>query len=330
MQYPQIREHARKRPGMYIGTTDERGVEQLVYEAASNCVDQFLAGKATFLDVQISEHSITISDDGEGMPYDSPGPDGSPLAEYCLLHHHDAPTATGHSPHAHLTTSQGLGIVIVNVLSSALEVTSWRGQKRWYQTFADGVVSQPLHSQTDLHGRGTVITFQPSREIFSSTQPRLWALRYTLFQAAHLFPGLKIRINHEVFFSQAGLLDLIGFYFADATGLGGPRAQIFSQECTVEGIQIQAVAMGQLTGRQKTTWKSWVNGAETVELGMHVEGFKAALLAAKWKPAVAFIHVIMHRPAYANPVKNKLTVVEVKTIVQSALIKPLKARHHTD
>lgn len=300
---------------MYVGDIGERAVAHLVYELVANSIDQFLVGQATRISVQIADDTgITVSDDGPGLPYDVAETDGSSLAESYFLSLHNSPTADGHVPHVHLS-SLGLGLVIVNALSEEVRVVTHRAGRRWEQLFLNGrPVADPQSVPSDA--RGTSVCFRPDVGVLRAKAPRLQVLRRKFFDAVHLHPGLRIQLNEESFVSSSGLADLVEFLGpADAWPA---EVRTFSANMELEGLTVQAAATGATSS--DTSWRSWVNGAETRLGGTHVQGFQDALRRAKWKPDTAMIHVLMTRPQFATPTRAKLETAPVRKQVREALV----------
>jgi DNA gyrase subunit B len=311
----------RLRPGMYIGDTDQRGVEHLIHELVANGLDQYLAGKATRILVSWHDgHSICVADNGEGLPFDVPASGGRTLAETYFTELHATPTADGHSPHVHLNAS-GVGLMVVSALSSVVEVASHRAGVCWEQRFEKGHTASPLR-QTKSSERGTSITFIPDAEVMSAQAPRWPMVRRKLFDTAHLFPGMLLGLQEETFHAPGGLLDLAEFDSSEKDEVfTRPDQAAFKLNVELDDVQINAAACG----TAKTChWRSWCNGMPTIQHGTHVAGFKDALKSAGWIPATAMIHVLLKRPEFSAPTKSWLTTKHVRSVVRRAVLDQLK------
>ncbi len=319
-----IAEMIRLRPGMYIGDTGPRGLEHLIHELVANGLDQYLAGKATRIGVTYRDgHSICVSDNGEGLPFDVPASGSRTLAETYFTELHATPTADGHSPHVHLNAG-GVGLIVVSALSSVVEVVSHRAGFCWQQRFEKGYATAPLR-QTKSTGRGTSITFVPDAEVMSSQPPRWSVVRRRLFDAAHLFPGLILGLQEEVFHAPGGLLELAEFDSSEMDEVfTSPDQAVFKLNVELDDIQINAAAFGTA---KACRWRSWCNGMSTVQHGTHVAGFKDALKSAGWTPAAAMIHVLLKRPEFSAPTKSSLSTKHVRSVVRRAVLDQLKQEY---
>src|SRR5665647_127904 len=159
-------EAVRKRPGMYIGTTGPRGLHHLVYEVVDNSVDEALAGHCSLINVTIqSDNSITVEDDGRGMPVDDHPKLGIPAVEviHTILHAGGKFGGGGYKVSGGL---HGVGASVVNALSSEMEVEIKRNGKIYRQTYSKGKVASEFKSIGQSDGHGTKIYFEPDPEIF--------------------------------------------------------------------------------------------------------------------------------------------------------------------
>ncbi len=306
-------------PGMYIGSSDQYGVTHMLKELVANSLDQYLAGKATRIDIHHEGPCICISDDGDGLPFDLQGTSGTSCAETFFTEIHDSPTADGHSPHIHLN-SAGVGLVVITALSSLVEVVSYRAGRRWSQSFSKGKALGPAQS-TPSDGRGTCITFVVDAAVMSSQSPEWSLIRRTLFDTAHLFPGVILGLQGEVFHAPGGLLDYVKFESARQDFIPQDPQPSFCLNIESDEVHINATAYG----RAKTClWRSWCNGILTTQHGTHVAGFKDALKSTCWTPASAMIHVVLKNPAFNAPTKASLATEHVRKIVRSAVRARLK------
>lgn len=317
----------RARPGMFFGCTTSRGVVHVVNELVSNGIDLFLHRRATRVGVAIDEETIHYSDDGPGLPFDEPGPGGASLAEHYLTCHHTTPTADNHAPHIHMLAG-GLGLMCVNAASEHFEVKSWRSGRLWRQTFSEGIAVDSARIVEQGEGKGTSIGFRLDRAVFKDLLPCPQTLRQLIFEAAHLFPGITLKLNQEVFHANNGLADLASLYFVDLAGLNGQRTtaaeerEPFALNTRFADVEINVGAVGESTS--KPLYRSWANGSNTGLHGTHVDGLRDAFRSVKWKPAVAMIHVIMHQAEFAEPTRSRLANAHVRKIVRECVTPALK------
>lgn len=316
-------ESARKRPGMFIGTTRQQGVEHLVKELIANVIDLFLKGNANWVKISVNKKQIQVSDDGPGLPFLEKYQENINLADYYLTHYHNSATADGHAPHVHLQTL-GLGLVIVNAFSKKLKIVSFCDQKKWTCVYKKGIKCKEK-IENSQQGKGTIFTFTPDDSIFPVPNIREGFLRCALLQKIHLFPGFEIRYNKEKFCSENGLADFITFYqhgeFFDHY-LQLSNSKPFSLFLDRPDFLLQVAAIGKT--KKNTLWLSWANGSSTREHGSHVDGFKKALRKAKWKPAMAMIHIVMKNPKFAGPTKGELNNPEIISSIMELLSIPLE------
>jgi DNA gyrase subunit B len=316
-------EGVRKRPGMYFGSTDASGMELFVYELVSNVLDAYLAGTATFVSVDLDGNTITVVDDGQGLPFDLPSDiDGISLATKSLTTLHFTGTEDGHAPHVHVQYASGMGLAVLNAASSTMKIQSWRDGVRWEQRFCQGIALD-VPSIVEYGDRcGTRIEVTPDPEIFKGAKLRSSTIEWHLFETAHLVKGIEIRFGRERFYAPEGLVQLLPFIDLDRSSLTATRLP-FHKTLKVEGVLIDAVASGQLSSNQPKIY-SWVNGGMSELGGSHVDGFLAALDELAWNPAVVLIHVVMFDPAFAEPTQAKLDVPSIMELVRSTLIEPLQ------
>lgn len=312
----------RRRPGMYIGGVDSYGMEHLVFELVANSIDQFLAGKVTRVGLSMDGSTISVIDDGPGLPFDESGDGTLSLAECWLTRHHQTPTADGHTPHIHLNAS-GIGLISVAALSRELKIVSHRHGRVWEQAFHRGHPTRPPVSSASSE-RGTELTFTPDPEIFEEAQVRIPMLRRRLFDCALLFPGLVLHFHRETFHAPGGLADYVAFLAARPwrrLPLYGP-VRSFHLRAEADGVRIEAAAYG-TEERGECEWMSWCNGSLTGMHGTHVDGFRDALRGGKWTPAAAAINVIMTHPHFAGPSRDKLNNPYVRKLVRDAVLAKL-------
>ena len=325
----------RNRPTMYIGATGQQGSAFLVGELVSNSIDQFLMGYGTSVNLQIAGRSITVTDDGVGLPFDLPSnsKNKNRFADHMTeLHRH--PTADNHAPHVHIHSSSGHGLIVVNALSQSVEVRSWRAGKLWQQAFGRGVTKseakqiQPsdLPANSLLKDRGTEITFVPDHQILGEAPFDLLNFRKRMFDAAHLFAGLKVGLQDEVFYAPEGLAALAATNFMNGIGRGEP----LHLKLDAKNYKFELVAWGRAgntnsrteNAKRKTKWASWANGWDTSQGGTHIDACNTAFDEVKWKPKRALVQLLMKEPEFAGPTKQKLNVPHI----EKELVKCLRTK----
>jgi DNA gyrase subunit B len=271
-------EAVRKRPGMYIGDTAERGLHHLVYEVVDNSVDEALAGHCSQIEVTIhSDGTVRVTDDGRGIPTEMHPTEGVSAAEVVLTKLHaggkfekDAYKVSG--------GLHGVGISVVNALSESLEMEISRGGNLYVQRYSRGA---PLDSLTEIgktQSRGTQITFKPDSLIFPSTEFSFEILSQRLRELAFLNRGLKIHIEDKRsdkehhFHYPGGIASFVEH-------LGKTKNTIHPEVIFIEGAR-EGVTMEialQWNESYSETIFSFANNINTHEGGTHLSGFRAAL-----------------------------------------------------
>lgn len=271
-------EAVRKRPGMYIGDTTERGLHHLVYEVVDNSVDEALAGHCTSISVTIHvDGGITVVDDGRGIPVEIHPTEGVSAAEVVLTKLH----AGGKFDKSAYKVSGGLhgvGISVVNALSEHLEMEIWRDGQVYFQRFHRGVPDDRLAEIGSTQNRGTQITFKPDPLIFPTIEFNFDTLSKRLREMAFLNRGLRISIedkqterSHE-FHYPGGIASFVEH-------LGSAKTSIHPKAIYIEGERggiAMEVSMQWNEGYNETIY-TFANSINTNEGGTHLSGFKAAL-----------------------------------------------------
>jgi DNA gyrase subunit B len=273
-------EAVRKRPGMYIGSTSGRGLHHLVYEVVDNSIDEAMAGYCSQVVVTIHEgEAITVEDDGRGIPVDIHPVEKVPGVELAMTTLH----AGGKFDKDTYKVSGGLhgvGVSVVNALSSSLEVTVLRGGERYHQRFERGIKTKELENQGKATGRGTTVSFQPDPEIFTETVYNFDTLSHRLRELAFLNKGLKIvlvderggEVVREEYQYEGGLAEYVQY-------LRGSRKPLHDNIVYFEAEKPEAeieLALQYDEGFSENT-HTFVNNINTHEGGTHLTGLKAAL-----------------------------------------------------
>ena len=274
-------EAVRKRPGMYIGSTSIRGLHHLVYEIVDNSVDEALAGFCDIIDVTINDdNSITVIDDGRGIPVDIQKKAGKPAVEvvFTVLHAGGKFGGGGYKVSGGL---HGVGASVVNALSEWLEVEIYKDGKRYFQRYERGKAVKPLTmvGECDMDCHGTKVRFMPDKEIFEETVFDYDTLKIRLRETAFLTKNLKIilRDNREekkekTFHYEGGIREF-------ATYLNRGKAPLYDQVIYCEGIKDGVYVEVSMQHNDSYTENiySFVNNINTPEGGTHLAGFKNAL-----------------------------------------------------
>lgn len=273
-------EAVRKRPGMYIGSTSSRGLHHLVYEIVDNSIDEALAGVCDQIDVYIhNDNSITVIDNGRGIPVDIHPKMGKPTVEVCLTVLH-AGGKFGGSESAYKVSGglHGVGLSVVNALSNWLIVEVSKGGHIYHQEYAKGKPTTDLLDIGTTEGTGTKITFMPDPEIFEDTVYDYDILAHRLRELSFLNKSVKINLKdersdiQETFFHTGGIQDFV-LYLNKTKDCLHPQP-IFI-ETNKDGVQVE-VCM-QYNDSYTENLYSYANNINTQEGGTHEAGFKSAL-----------------------------------------------------
>ena len=272
-------EAVRKRPGMYIGSTGPRGLHHLVYEIVDNSVDEALAGYCKNITVTINkDNSITVEDDGRGMPVDKHPKLGIPAVEviHTVLHAGGKFGGGGYKVSGGL---HGVGASVVNALSTKMEVEVKRNGKIYRQEYAKGKTITPLEVIGTAKKTGSKTTFWPDPEIFDETVYDYGTLEHRLREMAFLNKGIRITLSDnrdekkkEVFHYEGGLSEFVRHINKNKEVL---HKEVIYFEVVKDNMEME-VAM-QYTDRYNELLLSYANNINTVEGGTHMAGFKSAL-----------------------------------------------------
>lgn len=337
-------EAIRKRPGMYIGSTGERGLHQLVYEVVSYAVDEHLAGHADAIDVTITaDGGVRVADNGRGLPVEVEETTGKPAVERELTE-----LSFGSKPHTGYWVSgglSGLGLCVVNALSSRLTVQVHRDGHRWTQQYEKGIPITPLTRNEETGAHGTTIAFSPDANIFETTRYSFATLSERLQQLAFLNGGLAISLTDERperpvrYHHTDGLRAYVAHLNPYPPSLVHSPAIAFESENEDETIFVQ-VAM------QWNTWStggfhSFANSTRTHEGGAHEQGFRTALTEivndyarrhrhlraddeditaeAIYEGLTAVVSVKLAHPVFEGSTRTKLSNPEADAYVQEVV-----------
>ncbi|MDR3829800.1 MAG: DNA topoisomerase (ATP-hydrolyzing) subunit B [Candidatus Copromonas sp.] len=342
-------EAVRKRPGMYIGSTSSRGLHHLVYEIVDNAVDEALAGYCDTIDVQInSDNSITVVDDGRGIPVDIQKKAGLPAVEvvFTILHAGGKFGGGGYKVSGGL---HGVGASVVNALSEWLEVEVYHGGKVYKQRYERGKTMYPLKIVGDCPSdkHGTKVTFLPDKTIFEETVYDYDTLKIRLRETAFLTKNLKIILRDDredkkekVFHYEGGIKEFVSY-------LNRSNVPLYDNVIYCEGKKdnvLVEVAMQHNDSYTENIY-SFVNNINTPEGGTHLTGFRNALtktfndygrknkLLKDNEPALtgediregltAIISVKIEEPQFEGQTKQKLGNSEARGAVDSVVSEQL-------
>ena len=277
-------EAVRKRPGMYIGSTDAKGLHHLVWEVVDNSIDEHLAGYCSEIDVTIhKDNSISVTDDGRGIPVDMHEKLQKSALEVVLTVLH----AGGKFDKDTYKVSGGLhgvGVSCVNALSDYLRAEVYRDGKVWVQEYSKGKPLSDVQAVGESDKTGTIITFRPDSTIFESTVYNFDTLSSRLRELSFLNKGLKLKITDErqieddgsflseAFCSEGGLREFVKYLDESRTPLIDKPIHVIGKEDSVE----VEVAMQYNTSYTENIF-SYVNNINTREGGTHVNGFRRAV-----------------------------------------------------
>lgn len=276
-------EAVRKRPGMYIGSTSGRGLHHLVYEIVDNAIDEALAGFCTHIEVMINkDNSITVIDNGRGVPVDINHKTGRPAIEvvYTVLHAGGKFGGGGYKVSGGL---HGVGASVVNALSEWLEVQVKRNGHIYQQRYERGKICYDLKivGDCDIENTGTQVTFLPDSEIFQETTVfEFDILMHRLREMAFLTKGIKITLTdlregleqQKIFHYEGGIKEFVQY-------LNKSKEPLYSQIIYCEGVKdnVQVEVAFQHNDGYNEVVDSFVNNIKTPEGGTHLTGFRNSL-----------------------------------------------------
>jgi len=340
-------EPVRKRPGMYIGSTDERGLHHLIVEIVDNSVDESLAGFCDTIDIEITTNgAVSITDNGRGIPIDIHPKEGISAVEVVLTKLH-AGGKFGGGGYKVSGGLHGVGLSVVNALSEWLEVEVYKNGKIYRQRYNRGVPQRALAEVGETDNRGTKVTFYPDDEIFETIDFSYETIRTRLREVAYLNKGLRINLKdnrpererEDTFLYEGGILDYVDY-------LNRAKTKLFENSLYIDeaydDVRVE-IAM-QYNDSYNELIYSYANNINTEEGGTHLEGFKNTLTklindyAHKQnivkedekmsgedvrEGLTAIISVKLTEPQFEGQTKTKLGNSEMRGFVSKALIEGL-------
>ena len=282
-------EAVKKRPGMYIGDTDDgTGLHHMIYEVVDNSIDEALAGYCKNIQVEInSDGTITVKDDGRGIPVDIHKGEKKSAAEVIMTQLH----AGGKFDHDSYKVSGGLhgvGVSVVNALSEKLELKIERDGKKFFIEFKNGSAIKPLKSIGSSKSTGTEISFLPSKEIFSSTKFNFNIIQKRMRELAFLNKGIKIsikdltlkKIKSVDFKFDGGILEFVEFLDKDRENIKNKNNNdLFKKPIFIEGkkdnLEIEC-SLKWNAGYSEDVY-SYTNNIFQKDGGTHLLGFRSSL-----------------------------------------------------
>jgi DNA gyrase subunit B len=331
----------RERPGMFIGDTGPKGLHHLVFEVVDNSIDEAQVGYCKQIAVRINrDGSVTVKDDGRGIPVDLHPEEGRSALEVVLTKQF----AGGKFDHNAYKVSAGLhgvGLTAVNALSAHLEVEVWRDESIWHQEYEQGKPKAPVERRGKTKQRGTKITFRPDPSIFASTEFSFDHLARRIRELAFLNRGVSILLadervepeRSELFRYDGGIVAFVE-HLNQNKGLIHPEILYFDRAAGSARVEIAL----QYNDRYDESVFSFANSINTVDGGTHLSGFRTALtrtlnaaaralnLVKEKDPLptgedyreglTAIVNVKLPNPQFESQTKVKLTNGEIEGLVQ--------------
>ena len=343
-------EAVRKRPGMYIGSTGQRGLHHLIYEVMDNSVDEALAGEADHVEIVIHpDNSVTVTDNGRGIPVDLHEKENRPAAEVVLTTLHAGGKFGDGGGYKVSGGLHGVGVSVVNALAESLDLTVWRDGHEWTQAYERGVPKADLKKGAKTKERGTRITFMPDLEIFDTIDYDNSILETRFREMAFLTKGLGIHFEDKrgegfktSFKYDGGIVDFVKHLHSQGTRDPIQKKVVYMEESSDVGEVEVAL---QWNNSYQENLLSFANNINTHEGGSHLSGFRSALTRtlnayARQKGFIkekednlsgedvregltAIISVKVQDPQFEGQTKTKLGNPPVEGFVQAAVNKGL-------
>lgn len=345
-------EAVRKRPGMYIGSTGERGLHHLVYEVVDNSVDEAMAGVCDRIDVTLmADGGVEVIDNGRGIPVDIHPVENKPALEVVLTVLH-AGGKFGDGGYSVSGGLHGVGISVVNALSKVVQVEVQRDGFWWSQSYQLGVPDAPVAKGKETNGHGTTVRFYPSDEIFETTDFSFETLSTRFREMAFLNKGLTIALKdmreghvdekgeqlEVVYHYEGGIVDFVK-YINSTRGELHKSIIALEQEDTKRKMALE-IAMQWNSGFSESVF-TFANAINTHEGGTHEEGFRTALTSVvnkfgeDWgfirkkedrltgedirEGLTAIVSIKISEPQFEGQTKTKLGNTEAKTFTQKCV-----------
>ncbi len=342
----------RKRPGMYIGSTGERGLHHCVYEIVDNSVDESLAGYCDEINITLlADGGLQCIDNGRGIPVDIHPVEKKPALEVVLTVLH-AGGKFGDGGYSVSGGLHGVGVSVVNALSSDLAVQVKRDGFNWYQEYKLGVPQKPVRKGEPTDGRGTTVTFWPSKDIFETTDFSFETLSTRFREMAFLNKGLTLTLKDERaghvdekgeqlfvrYHYEGGIIDFVK-HLNQSKGEQHKSIIAFTNEDEKHKMSLE-VAMQWNTGFSESVY-TFANTIHTHEGGTHEEGFRTALTSVvnkfgeEWgfirkkedrltgddirEGLTAIVSIKIGEPQFEGQTKTKLGNTEAKSFTQKAM-----------
>jgi DNA gyrase subunit B len=342
-------EAVRKRPAMYIGSTDIHGLHHLIYEVVDNSIDEAMAGFCTEIDIVIREDgSVSVTDNGRGIPVDIHPTQHRPAVEVVMTTLHAGGKFDDKS-YRYSGGLHGVGVSVVNALSDYLEVESRRDGRNYFQRYERGVPTGDLEDRGPIEAVGTMVTFHPDLTIFGEIKYSFEILTQRLRELAFLNRGLRITLvdqraskeKKHVFQYEGGIVSFVKYLDENKKNINPEPIYVHSEK---DGVDVEA-AIQYNDGFVENVF-AFANNINTMEGGTHLSGFRSALtrtfnnyaqangLFKKDKFTLsgedvregltAVVSVKLKEPQFEGQTKTKLGNSEVKGIVDAVVSDGLK------